>query len=417
MSKNIVKQATAFFVSASLLSPSFLSAASSSSVKSQAEIKQLISSQKSEGRVLANSDLVLLSVLGAAITAAGGFYAGNVWQKAKSAAAEELVVREMQEKIAALNKALKIAEKEELRLLKVLDAQAVLFDDAMRTNIESKTTELRKAELLGFNKGYDAAFRGSEELKEVYYTKGFRVGYGQKAVEDFMSDKAVTFSRSGSIPKIEAEALINDLRKELAIVQGRLGNIKAVAAADKEILFLMSKANWNLMLLKSSQSGQQASILEGEITAAVHNLKGIQLVGAKKELVDNFSDAVLRALKQRGGLLGLSAIALFSAGVTLMSGGDNNVSISHKRLNVERVLKYVYEKNPELFAAQTFILKEEYGADMVASVLYEHQRYLPLLKAQIRIISSRQLISVLSSFKGIRTPRQAKQQLLESLAG
>lgn len=415
MPKNIAKQTTACFLAASLVFPAHLFANDNTDGKSQQEIKKLISVHSSSGKTVNNSDLVLLSLLSAAVAGIGGAYAGSVWQKSKTASAKDSVIKQLNERIAFLNQAIKLEEREEGRLLRVLDEQADLFAKIIRTN-DATAKDLGKAELMGFNRGYDAAFRGQPELEEAYFEKGFRTGYGQKATEDFMAGKEVVFPKSGKLSKVEAEKLIESLKQELSRLQGSLGSVKASAAADEQIISLMTQANKNLLRLENSPSSKEISAIESELIATANSLNKIPASGAKKELLENFSGTLLRTLKKRGGVLGLGALALFSAGVIIVSQDKPAAEISHDRLNIQRIFKEAYEVRPELFSAQVFILAEEHGTDLVSSVLYENQKYLPLLETQLSVISSTQLIQTLSIFKGSRSPEQTKELLLESLS-
>lgn len=415
MPKNIAKQTTAYFLAASLVFPAHLFANSNVGDKSQQEIKKIISVHSSAGKTVNNSDLVLLSLLSAAVAGIGGAYAGSVWQKAKTASAKDSVIKQLNERIAFLNQAIKVEEREEGRLLRVLDEQTDLFAKMIKTN-DTPARDLSKAQLMGFNRGYDAAFLGQQELGEVYYEKGFRAGYGQKATEDFMAGKATVFPKSGKLSRIEAEKLIESLKQELSRLQGSLGSVKASAAADEQIISLMTQTNKNLLRLESASSSKEISAIESELISAAHRLNNIPASGAKKELLENFSGTLLRTLKKRGGVLGLGALALFSAGVIVVSQDKPAAEISHNRLNIQRVFKETYEARPELFSAQMFILAEEHGTDLVASVLYENQKYLPLLEAQLSIMSSTKLIQTLSILKGSNSPEQTKELLLESLS-
>lgn len=414
MSKNITTQLVACFISASLLMPGPLLASGYSSKKSKEEIKKMISITPVNHRDIKNSDVVLLSLLSAAIAGAGGIYAGSLWQRAKTNAAKDVVIAQLKERISFLNEALRLEEREERRLLKVLDEQALVFENLAKTR-NPVLQDLGKAELIGFNHGYDAAFQGSQELRDIHYERGFRDGYGKKATEEFMEGKLTVFKKSGKMSKIEAEALIESLKKELSLLQGTLGSLKAATKADEQIISLMSSLNRQLLSLKKASSLQEASEIEKEILQTTQKIKNIPAFGAKKELVENFTDAVFRSLKKHGGIVSLGAVALFSVGVLMFSGEKEIAEISHKRLDAQRTLRQTYETNPALFASQTLILKEEYGIDLVSSVLYENQHYLPLLEVQVSILSCQQLGYALSVLKGGNNPQQAKQMLLNSL--
>lgn len=417
MLKTIATQLTACFISMALLTPSFVCATGLPARKSQEEIKKLLSAQNPQGRAIKNSDLVTLSLLSAAVAGAGGLCAGALWQKAKTNSAKNALIKELEHKVSFLNNALKSEASEQNRLLRVLDEQANLFAKVIRPGQNAASQDLARAELKGFNRGHDVAFRGSEQLSEVYYQRGFRAGYGQKAAEEVMAGKAVKVSKGAKVANVKAEAMIKSLREEIIRLQGDLGVLKHLTGQDREILSLMAKANKNISVLTSAPRSSQTTSLEQEITATINALKKVPVNGAKKEFVDSFSNAILCRLKTRGGLLvGIGVAALFSAGIIAVSGDKPAPSISYARLNIQRSVKDIYETRPELFATQILVLKDQYGAELVSSVLYENQEYLPLLQAQLSVISSAEFIAMLEHFKGRTSPAQNKQMLLNSLS-
>lgn len=416
MLKTIATQLTACFISMALLTPTFVCATDISARKSQAEIKKLISAQETQGRKIQTSDLVTLSLLSAAVAGAGGAYAGALWQKAKTTSAKEILIKKLETKVSFLNQALQIEEREQGRLLRVLDEQGDLFAKMIKTTGNVAEKDLRKAELSGFNRGYDAAFRGAQELSEVYYERGYRMGYEQQATEELISTKNITYPKNGKISKTEAKAIISSLKEEISRLQGKLGTIKAMTGEDGKIVHLMSLANKKIGLLISSPRSEKTKLLEQEITAVINTLKKVSATGVKKEFIDNFANSILCRMKTRGGFISLAGIALFSAGMLAVSQRKDVASVSYTRLNIQRSVQNVYENNPELFATEILVLKEQYGADLVSSVLYENQHYMPLLEGQFKLITSPQLSEMLDCFKGRTSPAQNKQMLLSSIA-
>lgn len=417
MLKNITTQLTACCISMALLTPTSVCAAEFSTRKSQEEIKNLLSAKNTQGKAIKTSDLVTLSLLSAAVAGAGGAYAGSLWQKAKTTAVKDATIKELGNKIAALEKALKIEAREQASILHVLDEQSFLFAKVVRPGQNAFEKDLTKAQLLGFNSGYDAAFRGSEQLSEVYYQRGFRAGYEQKAADGLTSGKVIAATKRAKVSAAEADALISSLKQEIIRLEGDLGVLKHLTGQDREIVSLMAQVNKKISSLTLTPRSEQSVAVEREINSALNALKQVPVNGVKKEFVDSFANSVLCRLKTRGGLLlSVGTLALFSAGVIAMSKDKAAHAVSYTRLNIQRSIKGVYDSRPELFATQIIILKEQYGAELVSSVLYENQEYLPLLQAQLRVISSAELRKLMRSFTGRTSPEQNKQQLLNSLS-
>lgn len=64
--------------------------------------------------------------------------------------------------------------------------------------------------------------------------------------------------------------------------------------------------------------------------------------------------------------------------------------LSNKRVLVLRALDYSYRETPELMLANTMVLQDMYGGELVADVICENQEYIPLLTKQseaLKVIS------------------------------
>lgn len=416
MIDNVIRKIAVCFLSAALVIPGTVCGAAVPKQKTTEEIKKILSGESKRGATIKTSDAVVLSLLSAAVAGAGVAYAGSMWRHAKTNAAKDAVIKELMNKVTFLNNALEVEAREQARLLRVLDSQADLFAKMIRFRGDVSSKEIQKAQLVGFNRGYDAAFKGAEELQEVYFGKGYRAGYGQKTVEQFMEGKSVVLPRSGKLVKVKADDLIKALREELVRLHGQIGSLRASAAMDKQIISLVSEAGQKLALLDRTTSAQETATLRHELSLAASHMNNVPVTGARKELLKSFSTSISRRLKGGAGALGVGAVILFSAAAIATAYKNPPHEISHNRLGVQRALQRVYESKPELFATQVFIFKEEYGVNFVSSVLYENQHYLPLLEAQLEVISSKGLLEMLSIFKGNHSQEQNKQLLLESLS-
>jgi len=131
----------------------------------------------------------------------------------------------------------------------------------------------------------------------------------------------------------------------------------------------------------------------------------------------------LRLLNRRltnGGLLGIGAVAVI--GGALMLTGSSQASaqtVSNPRLFVARELKSTLQKTPSLMAVKTIVLRNTYGTDLVASVIYENKdSMLPLLKKQFADMDrpevKAQAAAVIRQF-GAASAGAEKKQLLKSV--
>ncbi len=103
----------------------------------------------------------------------------------------------------------------------------------------------------------------------------------------------------------------------------------------------------------------------------------------KESLNKFFSNMSKRLnLKSSVPLLAVSGIAIFM----FSAQSAYSAEISNRNIIVARTLEQSYKEMPELLLANVLSLSKYYGIEAVSNVLYEDQKYLPLLTGQLEAL-------------------------------
>lgn len=93
--------------------------------------------------------------------------------------------------------------------------------------------------------------------------------------------------------------------------------------------------------------------------------------------------------RAKGGAIGMAAAGVVAlAAMFALSQQTQAADISNTRLFGWKELSSTIKQTPGLISVKALSLKNTYGVDMVASVLYEHQEVLPELTKAIKLFES-----------------------------
>lgn len=419
---NSAKKALCCVLAVAVSSPSMLCAMPVQRTTSLNEIKGLISFKDNAPYVKKDGgNAVLLSVAAGTSVVAVGMSARAYWQRYKINRVSELVISDLKGQIEQLNIMVKNAQAAEKRAVDALASQAALQEKTVMLDNSIFDKDISRAELRGFNRGYDAAFVGSEELREAYENIGFSKGYARKGTEEFLKGQEVGAAAvRNPLKKLtqadKADEIISGLIREMDDLRATVLRLESRVGLHKEISTLVVDINKYMVQLENSKYAPETAKLEKAIAESLQKLEALKTGGITKSMLREYSTGVLRQIKNRGGAIGIVVVGLVSVGLLLKSA-PVNAQISNTRLNAQRLLKETFNSAPQAFAAQVFALNQAYGTDMTASILFEHQEYLPLLENQIKVMRLSATQDLLSSLNGdmYSSPSDNKTMLLKSL--
>lgn len=85
-----------------------------------------------------------------------------------------------------------------------------------------------------------------------------------------------------------------------------------------------------------------------------------------------------------------SSLPLLAAGSIMMfmfsAQSAQSAEISNKNVIIARTLEYSYNETPELMLANALSLSKYYGLEAVGNILYERQKYMPLIEKQLGVL-------------------------------
>lgn len=170
-------------------------------------------------------------------------------------------------------------------------------------------------------------------------------------------------------------------------------NILMMHLRNKAGLFLPEETEQAVLSLERELMRFQRASSEEEIAFARKSIKNsIERISSHnasiqgremryyKETLDKFFTNLSKRLSLK------STVPLLAAGgmiVFMLSAQSAQAAgISNRNIIISRQLEYAYIQTPGLMLANTVSLSKCYGADAVATVIYENQEYVPVIKQQ-----------------------------------
>lgn len=232
------------------------------------------------------------------------------------------------------------------------------------------------------------------------------------AVEkEFKSLEKLWSSNRNKLLKAAAPAEEKALRREITLLQKEIAskqssfaeaqyeifkkeyNSLLAALRSKAGLFLppeidkfVSRMELDLSRFRRASSPEDVSFARRALKESLERFSSVS-GGASPKEIKYYRETLSKFFKDISAKLSLkSSLPLLSAaGIALYmlsAQSAQAAKISNRRAAVSRTLKYAYVQTPSLMLANVLALRNSYGADLVADVVYENQEYIAILSKQ-----------------------------------
>lgn len=182
-----------------------------------------------------------------------------------------------------------------------------------------------------------------------------------------------------------AEAQYEIFKKEYNSLVAALRS-KAGLFLPPEIDKFVSRMELDLSRFRRASSPEGLSFARRALKESLERFSSVS-GGASPKEIKYYRETLSKFFKDISAKLSLkSSLPLLSAaGIALYmlsAQSAQAAKISNRRAAVSRTLKYAYVQTPSLMLANVLALRNSYGADLVADVVYENQEYIAILSKQ-----------------------------------
>lgn len=182
-----------------------------------------------------------------------------------------------------------------------------------------------------------------------------------------------------------AEAQYEIFKKEYNSLVAALRS-KAGLFLPPEIDKFVSRMELDLSRFRRASSPEDVSFARRALKESLERFSSVS-GGASPKEIKYYRETLSKFFKDISAKLSLkSSLPLLSAaGIALYmlsAQSAQAAKISNRRTAVSRTLKYAYVQTPSLMLANVLALRNSYGADLVADVVYENQEYIAILSKQ-----------------------------------
>lgn len=250
---------------------------------------------------------------------------------------------------------------------------------------------------------------------------GYKAGHFIGDIRGFgRGYKVRPMAESEALIKSQAE-FIKSLEKEIANLSRQLAKSKALNSQEDKAVRLVVRLNSQIAALKERKMAAETEKIKKSIAGTIDELYKLEFKDpSTKRVMGKFLDQASKSIGKKGILLAIASLFASIAAVVLLSGAEDKYPVSTARLAVTRQLKAASVQGPQALALTALNLKKQYGADIVASVIYENQAsFLPSLEKQLSAFANEDNRAaadyVLAQMS--ETPQSNKNTLLESLQG
>lgn len=182
-----------------------------------------------------------------------------------------------------------------------------------------------------------------------------------------------------------AEAQYEIFKKEYNSLVAALRS-KAGLFLPPEIDKFIRRMEVDLSRFQRASSAEDVAFARRALRESLERFSSVSAGVAPKEIkyyretLNKFFRDISSKLSLKSSLPLLSAAGL---GILMLSAQSAQAAkISNRRTVVSRTLKYSYVETPSLMLANVLALRNSYGADLVADVVYENQEYIAILSKQ-----------------------------------
>ena len=192
----------------------------------------------------------------------------------------------------------------------------------------------------------------------------------------------------GAKRNVFAAAQYKLFKEEYSSLVSRLRG-KAGLFLPRELDNFLKELYADLLKLEKASGKEELAAARRGLNKTIEGFGGIssRLAGKEvkfyKESLNKFFLDLSKRLNLKGTTFVIAAggivLLMLSAQSASSAGG---AAVSNRRVSVSRSLSFCYDKTPELMLANAIALQDIYGVRIVADVIYENQKYIPLMRKQ-----------------------------------
>lgn len=278
-----------------------------------------------------------------------------------------------------------------------------------------------------FERGFTSGKESMTELSAKLFSAGKKKGYNQgleqglKQVYSGVKGEFKAPKSKAVLTKAERQA-VAEFESQVRYISIKLSTPTGAELAKNKMMILFMDASNKAEALKAATNPQDIAVARNELLTVMERIRvGRVADSSTRKVVQEYLKELSALTRAKGGAIGMAAAGVVAlAAMFALSQQTQAADISNTRLLVERELSRTIKQTPELISVKALSLKNTYGVDMVASVLYEHQEVLPELTKQLSFFESaeiRQISSDLIANSSVRSNSvwENKNNLLNSL--
>ncbi len=216
-------------------------------------------------------------------------------------------------------------------------------------------------------------------------------------------------------------AIIAKLEKQVLELQNTIFALRTATPAEDKVIHLMVRLNSQLASLKSKQTGRyEAEAIKKSIRKTIEDLSIAEVKDpATKRVLYKFLTQAEKSLGKKTVITALASLFVTIAITALVAGEEVKQEISSSRTIITRELSQAFKAGPQAFTIKALYLKQQYGLEVVSSVIYENQtEYFPVLQQQLAYFENpenRLLADLVTQDLASPSPAQNKAAFLDNI--
>lgn len=249
-----------------------------------------------------------------------------------------------------------------------------------------KSPEVR-ARLEAAEKNFAAVEKEFKSLEKLWSSNRNKLLKAAAPAEEKALKREITLLQKEIASKQSsfAEAQYEIFKKEYNSLVAALRS-KAGLFLPPEIDKFVSRMELDLSRFRRASSPEDVSFARRALKESLERFSSVS-GGASPKEIKYYRETLSKFFKDISAKLSLkSSLPLLSAAglalYMLSAQSAQAAKISNRRTAVSRTLKYAYVQTPSLMLANVLALRNSYGADLVADVVYENQEYIAILSKQ-----------------------------------